>query len=584
MAIVPMPVDNPKSIKQKLEMIRNELEQEKQSFLPHWKELNNFFKPRRARFNSTDRNRGDRRTSQLIDSTATFAVRTASAGMHSGVTSPAREWFRLTITDPDKAELDSVKLWLYDVAKRMHSVLLRSNIYNSFPQMYSDLLIYGTSPMILEEDEEDVIRTYVFPIGSYSIANDSRNVVRTFVREFSMTVNQIVERFGIKDGRIDWSNISDYVREMYTKHQRQQWIEVVHIIQPNWQWDRNMYESEYKKFISCYYEKGTDNRPLQNNDRFLEKTGYDEFPVMCARWELSGEDVYSTDCPGMTILGDVKQLQKGELKSLKAIDKSIDPPMVAPTSMMTSKTSILPGDVSYVDDREGGFRAAHEVKLNIQDLEYKQEQVRARINKGMYVDLFMMIQQMDAQRRTQRDITAREIEERHEEKLLALGPVLENLNQGVYDPTITRVFNIMNRRGMLPPPPPELEGEPLRVEYISMMWQAQKAIGLGGIDRFSNFVVTIYERTQNSAVLEPVNWMDMVEEYADRTGLPPSSLYTEEQVAAIRQKREEAQQAAQDAATMKEAAIGAKTLSETDTSKPSALKQVAAMAGQGGTA
>ena len=44
-----------------------------------------------------------------------------------------------------------------------------------------------------------------------------------------------------------------------------------------------------------------------------------------------------------------------------------------------------------------------------------------------------------------RQITAREIEERHEEKLLMLGPVLERLNDELLRPLIDRTFNIMVR-------------------------------------------------------------------------------------------------------------------------------------------
>ena len=44
---------------------------------------------------------GDRRNSKIIDPTASLASSVLSSGMMSGITSPARPWFRLATPDPD---------------------------------------------------------------------------------------------------------------------------------------------------------------------------------------------------------------------------------------------------------------------------------------------------------------------------------------------------------------------------------------------------------------------------------------------------------------------------------------------------
>jgi hypothetical protein len=65
-----------------------------------------------------------------------------------------------------------------------------------------------------------------------------------------------------------------------------------------------------------------------------------------------------------------------------------------------------------------------------------------------------------AQRRTARRAaaTAREIDERHEEKLLALGPVLERTNDELLDPIVDRAFALMEAAGLIPPPPRSCDG------------------------------------------------------------------------------------------------------------------------------
>jgi hypothetical protein len=75
--------------------------------------------------------------------------------MMSGVTSPARPWFRLTTPDLKLSELASVKTWLDSVTRAMNTVFLKSNLYNALPTVYGDLGVFGTSALFIEEDTED---------------------------------------------------------------------------------------------------------------------------------------------------------------------------------------------------------------------------------------------------------------------------------------------------------------------------------------------------------------------------------------------------------------------------------------------
>jgi hypothetical protein len=52
-----------------------------------------------------------------------------------------------------------------------------------------------------------------------------------------------------------------------------------------------------------------------------------------------------------------------------------------------------------------------------------------------------------------------EVAERHEEKLLAPGPIFERLNDEYFAPLIDRVFAVMDRRGLIPTPPEEMDGQ-----------------------------------------------------------------------------------------------------------------------------
>lgn len=575
--------EKPYSLRAELELLRSQLELERSSFLSTWREAGDYILPRRPRFATTDANRGERKNQKIIDSTATLAARTLRSGMMSGVTSPARPWFSLTTPDPVLSESAAVKEWCYIVGQRMTTIFLKSNLYNVLPIVYGDIGTFATAAMMMEEDFEDVVRFYAFSIGSYMIANDEKLRVNVFFRDFRMTVRQIVSKFGYDHitKKINWKCISPAVKAMWDNKQFENWVDVRHCIRPNPNYDPKKAHSKFKKFQSVYYEAGnySSGQNMAGLDDFvLSEKGYDYFPVLCPRWEVTAEDVYGTSCPAVDTIGDIKQLQIGERRKMQAIDKKINPPMVAPTSMRNQKTSILPGDVSYADERDGqkGFRAAHEVNISITELQGSQRECQERIKRGFYEDLFLMLSDSD-----RRQITAREVQERHEEKLLALGPVLEQLNQDLLDPLIDNTFQIMLRQdGLIPKPPKELQGQPLKVEYLSIMAQAQKLIGIEGVERFAAFAQGVVQAHPESG--DKIDTDHMLEVYGDMTSIAPGIIRTDDEVQQIRDQRQKAQQAQAQMEAMQQGAQTAQTLSQTDMSGDNALNRLleTAKAGQ----
>lgn len=556
------------SRRKRMELLVTQLDQERSTHWSHWQQINSVMFPRRGRFFITDENRGDRRNKSIIDSTATFAARNASAGMMTGTTNPARDWFLLTTQDPDLAERSNVKEWLYLTAERMRAILLQSNFYDVMHAADGDMLVYGTSPFLMEEDDEDVVRFEEFPIGSYWLAIDHKRRVTTFARECSMTVEQIVTWFG-------YEKCSTAVRDAWTNGVLGARFAIVHVIAPNEQYDARRMTSKYKKFYSCYYEKAN------GDDRFLRESGYDEFPVLTCRWSVTGQDVYGTDCPGMTALGDVLQLQFGEKKSMQALDKLVNPPLAAPGSLFNKVINQLPGGVTYDDgvSQGHGIRALHEVRPDFGKLEAKQEQVRGRIERAFYADIFQMTTYL-AEIEGKQPRTAAEIAVREQEKLSALGPVLQRLNKDVYDPLINRLFNMMVRRGDLPPVPPELEGQDLKVEYISILHTAQKATGLAGMERFiaAAGAVALAKAQDTTGTMDVVNTDEYLDEHGKASGIPPRLIRSADEVAKMRDDRAKAMQQQQQAQTLKDASQGAKNLSETDTQGDNALTALAGAA------
>lgn len=571
----------PLTKRQRFELLRSQLKNERSSFISHWNELCDFILPRRGRFALSDVNRGDRRTKNIIDSSATFAAGTLGSGMHSGMTSPARPWFQYGVANPALNEIPAVKHWLFEATRIVLAVFAKTNLYNKLPKLYEDGGVFGTAAMIHLADDEDVSHFDVFPIGSYMLGTNAKGQVDTFIREYSLTVQQIIDEYAPIDkatGLHDMRNISTNVQALYHSGNTQARVDVVHIIAPNDLYSPrlgapHLLSGPMKPFIQCYYELGTDLSWYDGQKEvFLKESGFNEFPVYAFRWDVTGEDTYGTNCPGMTALGDIKQLQHGEKRGAQALDLLVKPPMKGPISLKSARASIIPGDVTYVDEAndKGGFKPAFEIRPDLDKLEAKQEQKRWLIRRAFHEDLFlMMINDNRLQPRT-----AREVDERHEEKLLALGPVLEQVTRDVLDPLTTRQFNICLERGMFPPIPEELQGQPLKIDYISIMATAQKMIGLGSMDRFISS--TIQMAQVHPDVLDAVDLDEAVETYHDMTGVPPKLLRDPKMREQLRAARAKQQAMAQEAATVKDLGSAAAQLSSAETRSPNALTDLLA--------
>src|ERR1700689_2851239 len=138
------------------ERLRGQLLVERSTFITHWEQLSRFILPRRSRFFTTDRDRGNRRNHSIIDSTAGLAFRTLRSGMMAGFTSPSRPWFRLATYDPDMDKFEPVKEWLYLVTDIMANMFMRSNLYTTLPTFYGDMGVFATAAFLIEEDFDTV--------------------------------------------------------------------------------------------------------------------------------------------------------------------------------------------------------------------------------------------------------------------------------------------------------------------------------------------------------------------------------------------------------------------------------------------
>lgn len=486
-----------------------------------WRALGPLFAPQRGPFAdasgpapSSPAGRGARRDGMLIDNTPLLAARTLASGMMAGISSPARPWFRLRLAGhgPDDRRLNEapgLAAWLETVEKRLLQVFARSNLYNCLHTLYGELGVFGTAALWVDEDEEDVVRGYALTAGEYWLASSRRLAVDTLYRTMWWSARQIVDTFG-RDA------VSPRILASYDQGRFDDSYEIVHAVEPDS--DASVFSFPWR---SAWFERAAGGeRPL------LRLGGYAEFPCMAPRWEVCGSETWGSG-PGWVALGDAVQLQSLQAAKAEAIDKQLRPPLIGPAGLGHEAGPLLPGSVTYVTDPSGqGFRAAYDVRIDLSHLAADIAETQGRIRGAFYADLFLMMADSE---RTQ--VTAREIDERREEKMLMLGPVLERLHDELLDPLIRRVLAIMARNGLIPAPPGG-SAAGLRIEFISLLASAQKAAATVSLERFWQFGQAIAQLKPEA--IDRLDADGTLEAYAELTGVPHAALVPAERATATR--------------------------------------------------
>lgn len=533
------------------------LKQEREPWVKLWRDLADNFAPMLSRFDGNERQKKTVQRNRLLNSSPIRDGRILAAGMMTSVTSPARKWFKLSKPFNFMANVPEVREWLEDIENGLFQVFARSNLYSALSACYRECGIFGIHAFFVEEDESDVVRAYTLPIGSYCLASSDRRVVDTLYRDVWLTTAQIVSRFGL-------DACSEHIKSLWNAGDRDTQHKIIHVIEPSKEWLESPKDYRLKPYDSIWFEENS------SATGFLRKSGYNEFPVMAPRWAVVDNDTYGSDSPGMISLGDAKLLQVIEASSAKIMENGAEPALLASAALRNQKISMRPGEVTFGDSTNGAPIAAplqvsppHWISI----LHEKIKGIEEKISSAFFVDLFLALSESD-----RREMTAEEVRARQQEKMLQLGPVLERLNDELLDPLIDRVFAIAYRKGYLPPAPEELDGQTVRVEYLSILTQAQKTVGVSSIQAWLSSILNLSQIRPD--VLDKVAWDQVVDDLAEMYGVPPRELADSDDVQRIRDARAQQMAMQQQLAAETEQANQVKTLAQAQTEKPSALTEL----------
>lgn len=542
-----------KTTREKLEGEADGLKAERRPYEADWEEIARLATSRSLSI--TKAQSSNRRASNrtLHDSGGLLSGRTTINGMATGMSPSARPWFKLALRDRDMMEFGPVKEWLNYVEQAITGLFQATNYYDTAKLQYGDLVQQGVGATLALEHPDYMAVWQMAPLGSYWLGLDSGLRVSTFVQRLNPTVKQLVEETR------DNNRLSQQVKDAYDRCNYGVRVPCMRVIQRNEDaYGEPLSPNVKKPWRSVKWEVGQ-----TNNNILLAEKGFDSQPFTAPRWEIYGDSAYCDSSPGFQALGELRELQLAAKRGGRAMDGIVKPPMGAPASLSRTGMSLDPGTITYMEAMAADARPQPLFTVPYQSIEQimgKQDWLKQRLDQIYYADLFMAISDMEGvQPRNEQELLYRQ-----EEKLTQLGPVVDRVNIEKLEYDIDRAFTICKNLGMIPPAPPEMDGMPLTVDFISILAQAQRAAANTAIERAARFVGFMASIFPESAIKFDAD--QAIDEFAMNSGTSPKIIRTDEIVAQMREEiaqRDQQQRMAAMTGPAKEGAEAAKLLSET---------------------
>jgi hypothetical protein len=537
------------------------LDSRRSAHISDWQKITQVIRPNRGIYLGGSGGDGttdvSKRPTSMINSTPHVASRTLQAGMISGASSPSYEWFKFYLDDPDLMKWGPARIALEQREKILGTILARSNFYQQLQMAYGDAADFGTGCGIIDLHSRDTFTAKVFAPGEYYIDEDETGDIDTVYRKTPRTVLQIVGKWGLE-------KVSTKIKEAYDRGDYQTPFWIIEVIEPNQDLDEGRADWRGKPWVRFVFEEQNKDEGEKN---YLELSGYNEWPGFNLRWDVASGNIWGQG-PGLIALGDAAALQTLEFRDAQVVEKAGKPPLGAPIHLRNKPISHAPGGITYYDPfaaNNAKVEPLYQIQAGIlQAYDNKIARAEFRINEVYYKDLFLMLATSD-----RREITAREVEEKHQEKLWALGPVLQRTHRDALSNAIIRTYRIADEAKMFPPAPRELQGRLIGIQYTSALAFAQRAAGASSLERFFGFtgnLVAAYPQVKHK-----VNINKGMDYYADAIGVPAEIMVPDDEANKAASTEAQAMQGPAQATAAKDLAAGAQLLSETDTARPSAL-------------
>ena len=493
----------------------------------HWQEIGDFVAPNKGNI-TKKRTHGDKNTERIFDGTAQFAAELMASSMHGMLTNSGTPWFSLRYTDDEFETDDTSKEWLEAATDTMYVEIGRSNFHEAINELYFDLVTFGTAVMFVDTDKEGTLRFSTRHISECYVSEDEFGRVDTVFREFKMPARAAVAQFGEE-------NITQRLLKK-SQDDPYEMVELLHVVMPRYDRDTVKIDAKNKPVASIYLDPG--------DKKIISESGFDEFPYMVPRFrKASYENGYGRS-PAMTALADIKMLNEMSKAVIQAAQLQIHPPLLVPDDGFILPVRTVPGGLNFY--RSGTRDRIEPLNIGANNPlgENQLEQRRTAIRAAFYVDQLVT--------GNRPGMTATEVIQKSTEKMRILAPLTGRLQSELLRPLIDRIFNLISKKKGFAPAPETMAGNEIDIEYVSPLAKAQRQGDIQASLELFQFLAPLMQVDPN--VVDFLDVDGLAKHIIKTTGVPASVVRGEEEVAAIREQKQQMQ--AQMAADQRAAMLG----------------------------
>lgn len=399
---------------------------------------------------------GEKAHDKVLDSTPEQAAELLAAGLQSRLTNPSVKWFQLRVVDDALEENEAVSLWLEDTADRMYAVF-NSPLTNFAPQQhekYMDLVSYGTGVMYIADRPGRLPLFSARPLAECFLGESEEGFIDTVFRRFELTARQAAQRW---PGKLP-EKIAKAADDPKMQDQK---FAFIHAVYPRAERDPGKIDRRNLPWASVWV--------AMDGKTMIDEGGFHEMPYTTPRWTKRAGEVYGRG-PGMKALADARMLQRIMRVTIRGNEKIIDPPLIVADDGVMSPVRVTPSGLNFArwDLMSGSGSPIRPLETGGRPEvgDAFMQDVRKRIEAAFYMPLLQFAR--DPQ------MTATQVLQITEQVMESMNPILGRMQVEDLGKLIDRTFGIMLRAGLFEEPPEEIQGQEIKVEYVSPVAKSQR--------------------------------------------------------------------------------------------------------------
>ena len=490
----------------------DKLKQRRTQWEPFFRDVRDYIRPRKGKVDSSIHQFGQPLTNKRFDSTATEANRLLALSMQNSLCPSSVIWYKLKI--PQAHPMSSlnddpaVQAWFNAVVEKMFFTMHQSNFYSVIGEAFLDYTSFGTICIMIDEDDMTTpnfngIIYKSMPIGEFVFAEDRRGVPDTLFWEYKLSARQAAQQFGLK-------NLPEVVREAAQEKPDEEYDFLRVVLPAEDYYSKKRRGKEIKAWTAIdIFSHGKEK---------VAESGYNEFPYAIGRFAKESGELWGRS-PADVAMADIKVLNKIRELELRALNKAVDPPLIAPHQGIVGAFKLIPGAINYSREPERIKFLPFEGRFDLTNL--KGDELKRGIRSMFMADQLIMPEKPN--------MTAQEVIELRDQFQRMLGPTVSRFESEVLMPLVLRTFAIGYRTGLFPPPPEILNGlNDIDVEFVGSLAKAQK---LSDVTAITQWFGMLGQAAQFSPdVIDLVNFEESLRILGDRLAVPGAALRSDEEI------------------------------------------------------